>query len=89
MRAAQKIEAKLVAEFSPSLIVVKDDSHLHAGHSGAPEGGESHFSVKIVAEKFEGLSRVARQRLVHQTLSEDLATYIHALSLDLKAPQEV
>ncbi len=89
MRAAQKIEAKLKEEFSPVSILVNDDSHLHAGHSGAPEGGESHFSVKIVSEKFDGMSRVARQRLVHQVLSEDLATYIHALSLDLKAPQEV
>ncbi|WP_199899337.1 BolA/IbaG family iron-sulfur metabolism protein [Sneathiella glossodoripedis] len=40
----------------------------------------------MVSEKFSGLSRVSMQRLVHQALSEELKSHIHALSLDLKAP---
>lgn len=88
MRAADKIQSKLTTEFSPSFIQVNDDSHLHAGHAGAPDGGESHFSVVMISDKFEGASRVARQRLVYQVLSEDMATYIHALSLDLKSGSE-
>ena len=89
MRAAEKIENKLRDEFSPTFLEVVDQSHLHAGHAGAPDGGESHFSVVIVSERFEGLSRVARQRMIHQVLKEDLASYIHALSLDVKSPAEV
>lgn len=89
MRAVEKIEIKLRDAFSPSFLEVSDQSHLHAGHAGAPEGGESHFNVTIVSERFEGLSRVARQRMIHQALKDDLASYIHALSLDVKSPTEV
>ena len=89
MRAVEKIEIKLRDAFSPTYLEVNDQSHMHAGHAGAPEGGESHFNVVIVSASFEGMSRVARQRMIHQALKEDLASYIHALSLDVKSPAEI
>ena len=83
-----RIEEKLQAAFSPTELEVIDESHLHAGHAGARPQGESHFRVRIVAEAFGGQSRVARQRLIYKTLSEELATDIHALALDVQAPGE-
>ncbi|WP_169567697.1 BolA family protein [Sneathiella limimaris] len=88
MKATDKISDKLIKDFSPITLEVKDESYLHAGHAGAPKGGESHFHVKMVSAIFEGQSRVQRQKMVHQSLKEDLATYIHALSLELKTPSE-
>ncbi|MBL4614394.1 MAG: BolA/IbaG family iron-sulfur metabolism protein, partial [Magnetovibrio sp.] len=38
-----RIELKLENAFTPESLKVVDESHLHAGHAGAPEGGESHF----------------------------------------------
>lgn len=67
---------------------IQDDSAKHSGHSGAREGGESHFSVLIVSQAFTGLSRVARQRLVNAALAEDLAGPVHALSLQTLTPEE-
>lgn len=40
------------------------------------------------ASAFEGLSRVARQRLVYDTLREEFDTGLHALALVLKTPDE-
>jgi len=77
------IEQKLKAAFSPQVIEVVDESHMHAGHSGAPEGGQSHFAVKIRAAAFEGKSRVAQQRAIYGALKEEMAGPIHALSLDV------
>ncbi|MBV1865296.1 MAG: BolA family transcriptional regulator [Rhodobacteraceae bacterium] len=77
------IERKLKAAFSPQVIEVVDESHMHAGHSGAPEGGQSHFAVKIRATAFEGKSRVAQQRAIYGALKEEMAGPIHALSLDV------
>jgi BolA protein len=74
---------------SPLDFALIDDSSKHAGHSGARPGGETHYSLRIVSARFEGLARVARQRLVYQTLSNEFADGLHALSLDLKTPQEV
>ncbi|TNE36602.1 MAG: BolA family transcriptional regulator [Alphaproteobacteria bacterium] len=84
MTVAEKIEDKLKRAFSPSDLAVIDESHLHAGHAGARPQGESHFRVRIVSDKFAGLSRVARQRAIYEVLAEELATDIHALALEVK-----
>jgi BolA family transcriptional regulator, general stress-responsive regulator len=88
MTVAATIRQKLTNRLSPTRIEISDDSHRHAGHAGARPEGETHFSVTIVAEVFAGLSRVARQRLVYETLAEELATRVHALSLKALTPSE-
>ena len=65
-----------------------DESGLHEGHSGARPGGETHYRLRVVATAFEGLSRVARQRLVYDLLREEFDTGLHALALELKTPAE-
>ena len=88
MRIADTIRTKLTERFAPTRLEISDESHRHAGHEGARPDGETHFSVTIVSAAFMGESRVARQRLVYQTLAEELATRVHALSLTTLAPGE-
>lgn len=85
MSVAATIERKLKEAFSPTSLVVVDESHLHAGHAGARPQGESHFRVEITAEKFKGMSRVTSQRAVYDVLSEELKTDIHALALNVRS----
>jgi BolA protein len=87
-RVADGMTAKLRARFQPSHLELIDESARHAGHAGARPEGESHFHLIIVAEAFRGLGRVARQRLVHACLAEDLAGPVHALSMETRAPDE-
>lgn len=82
------LKRKLAAEFSPSFLDVEDESAKHAGHSGARESGESHFRVRIVADAFNGLSRVDRQRRIYAVLAEEFAKGLHALSLNALTPGE-
>lgn len=82
------IEEKLREAFSPAVLEVKDESHLHAGHAGAREGGESHFRVMLVAEMFVGMSRVERQRRVNTVLADELREQIHALAMKTLTPEE-
>lgn len=89
MTVAERMQAKLSARFSPLRLDIVDDSHRHADHAGSHPDGESHFTVTIVAADFAGLNRVARQRLVYETLAEELATRVHALSLRALAPGEM
>ena len=49
MRVAEIIKNKL-EKLEPALLEIIDESHLHAGHAGARDGGESHFRVNIVSE---------------------------------------
>lgn len=85
---ADRLKAKLGRAFSPLHLEILDDSAKHSGHSGAREGGESHFSVTIVSLAFEGLNRVARQRLVNAAVAEELAGPVHALAMRTLTPAE-
>lgn len=93
MTVAQAIQDKLTFAFAPSEISVTDDSHRHAGHSGATREdgsqGETHFTVRIVSETFAGLSRVERQRRVYAALADEMRGQVHALSLTALSPAEV
>lgn len=85
---SEAIRTKLTAAFQPERLEVEDDSARHHGHAGHREGGESHFNLLIQASAFEGLSKIARQRLVYRTLAEELAGPVHALSVRALAPGE-
>jgi BolA protein len=85
---AQAITDKLTQAFAPEALEVVDDSSKHAGHSGAREGGESHFTVRITTAAFSGVSRLQRQRQVYAALKAELAGPIHALSVQAFAPEE-
>ena len=84
---AERIRATLAAKLSAQYLDVVDDSAAHAGHAGALTG-KGHFSVAIVASCFTGLPLLKRHRLVYAALEELMATDIHALSIDARAPDE-
>ena len=88
MSVADTIRNKLTERFAPTRLDIVDESHRHEGHPGARPEGQTHFAVTIVAAAFAGQGRVARQRLVYETLADELATRVHALSLTARAPGE-
>jgi BolA protein len=81
------IEARLRERLEPTHLEVIDESHLHAGHAGAKDGGQ-HFRAVIVSEKFAGLNRVKAQQLVYQSVEEWMGKEIHALSMKTFVPDE-
>ena len=83
---ADDIQACLQAALAPTVLQVNDDSHQHAGHAGAREG--RHFSVALTSARFAGLSRVARHRLVYDSLGSLADQGVHALAIVAKAPGE-
>jgi BolA protein len=86
MSLSAEIESRLRAELAPLELSVRDDSADHAGHAGAREGG--HFHVAVVSDRFTGLQRLARHRLVYHSLSDLMQRGIHALAIDARAPGE-
>ena len=75
-----RIEQKLRDALDPVEIDVIDQSAAHAGHAGAASGG-GHYRVILVAQAFEGLSQVQRQRRVYEILTDEMRSSIHALSM--------
>lgn len=90
------IELKLTQAFSPEHLEVINESHLHAGHHHEDRGhhetydgtGETHFRVRIVAQAFGEMSRIARHRAINDLLKDELSTGVHALALEPSAPGE-
>jgi BolA protein len=84
----ERIAARLTAALDPVLLDVVDESDRHAGHTGAREGGGTHYRVRVVSARFERQSRVERHRLVYDLLAAEFADGLHALALVAKAPGE-
>ena len=84
---AATIEQLLEAAFAPTELLVKDQSHLHAGHAGAQEG-KGHFEVKIVSDRFAGQSRIVRHRMVYDALGSFIDSDIHALKILADSPSD-
>ena len=88
MGITEIITEKLKNAFQPEDFELIDDSEKHRGHGGWREGGESHFSLRMVAASFSGQGRVQRQRAVNKVLADELAGPVHALVMELRAPGE-
>jgi len=90
MTRADEIRARLAAALDPLRVEIEDESHRHAGHAGARAGGESHFRALVVSARFEGKSRVERQRMVYAALGDLMSGpgAIHALAMQTLTPDE-
>lgn len=83
------ISEKLTAAFAPASLDVIDESHLHAGHAGHREEGETHFRVQIVSAAFAAKSRLDRHRMINDALAAELSGGVHALAIKAQAPGEI
>ena len=81
-----RIEARLREMLEATHVEVIDESHLHAGHVGARDGG-GHFRALIVSRKFAGMNRVKAQQLVYATMGDWMGNEIHALSIKTTTPE--
>lgn len=93
MSVEESIRRRLDEAFSPTVLRVENDSARHAGHRAMREHepevpGETHFSVHIVSEAFEGKSRMERHRMVNDALAAELAGPVHALTIKAQTPAE-
>jgi BolA family transcriptional regulator, general stress-responsive regulator len=76
-----------LAVLQPESIAIEDESHHHAGHAGAKNGG--HYQVTIVSAAFAGKNTVARHRLVYDAAGDLMQGRIHALVIRARTPGEV
>lgn len=83
----ETIRSILEAEFAPTHLEIRDDSHRHAGHAGAKDG-RGHFSVAIASPVFAGMNSVARHRAIYVALGDLMTTDIHALAIKAQTPDE-
>jgi len=82
------MHARLAAEFPGADILIKDQSHLHAGHAGAQDG-RGHYDLRIVSDRFSGASRIQRHKMVYDALGDMMQSDIHALRVKALTDMEL
>lgn len=87
MTMEQEIKVRLEKHFPNCDFEIVNQSHLHSGHAGSPNTGQSHFHLTIVSDKFSGISRVKRHQMVYEIFDDLLKSDIHALALQLDVPK--
>src|SRR5665647_1037084 len=78
-----KMRARL-AVLEPVQLEIIDESHKHAGHAGARDGG-GHYVVRIVSAQFVGKNTVARHHMIYSAMGELMKREIHALTIQALA----
>ena len=81
------IERLLSQALQPAQLQIQDDSAAHAGHRSA--GGRGHFRVRIVSDRFAGLTALQRHRLVNEALAPLWDSELHALSVTALTSDEL
>jgi stress-induced morphogen len=74
---AEAIVAKIRAAIPDAKVELKDLT-----------GTEDHWQATIISAVFDGKSLMQRHRLVMAALAEEMKGPIHALTLDVKTPDE-
>ena len=74
---AEDIVAKIQASIPDAVVELKDLT-----------GTSDHWQATIVSAAFAGKSLIQRHRLVMAALSDEMKGPIHALTLDVKTPDE-
>lgn len=75
MKLEASIRQKLETSFQPSYLEIENESHRHSRG-----GAETHFRIIVVSDRFEGVSRVDRQRQVANLFDSERGQGLHALS---------
>ena len=84
MNKKEIIEMKLGA-LNPHFLKIIDQSSLHVGHAGNPNGNvESHFAIKIAAKKLDDLSMIKQHRIINNILKDEFDNGLHALSINVE-----
>eukprot|EP01108_Squamamoeba_japonica_P001318 TRINITY_DN1544_c0_g1_i4.p1 TRINITY_DN1544_c0_g1~~TRINITY_DN1544_c0_g1_i4.p1 ORF type:complete len:134 (-),score=32.56 TRINITY_DN1544_c0_g1_i4:33-434(-) len=81
---ASAIERKLSEQLRPVHLEVHNDSHQH----NVPSGSETHFTVVVVSDEFDGVPLLERHRRVNAVLAAELAGGVHALAIKAKTPKQ-
>ena len=86
--AINNLSTKIKKQLVVSHLEIIDESHLHAGHSGARPEGNSHFKAIVVSADFDGISRIKRHQMIYSILKDEMKSHIHALAITALTPQE-
>ncbi len=88
MSRNERMMAILTQALRPCHLEIIDESHKHAGHSGAAPGGETHYKLVISSKKLEGLTKVKAHQAIYALLDGEFKSGLHALAIEVRPEAE-
>ncbi len=88
MNLEKIITEKINKNLLPDFFKVINFSDKHKNHYLEDDNDTSHIKLIIVSKRFERLSKIDRERLVHKLLSEEISKNIHSIRLKLYTLEE-
>jgi len=79
----EDIKKKLKSKISFEKLEIIDNSSEHRGHKFFSED-RYHLHIKIKSDYLKSISRVDAQKLIMNSLKDDLKTKIHALQISIE-----
>ncbi len=76
------VEGKLKKKINIEEIEIIDNSHKHKGHKFF-SAEKYHLHLKIKSKYLKSISRISGQKLIMNTLKDDLKDKIHALEISI------
>ena len=80
MKRQETIEQKL-SVLKPQYLEIINNSYLHNSHNSSPANGESHFTIKILADSLYPHPLLAQHKIIKNLLKEEFSRGLHALSI--------
>ena len=81
------VQEKILAHVAGAHVEVTDESRHHAGHVGSQDYTVSHIRVLVISDRFAGMSRLGRWRLLHEVLADEIKM-VHSVSFFLVTSDE-
>ncbi|MFV9877976.1 MAG: BolA family protein [Anaplasma ovis] len=81
------VREKILAHVAGAHVEVTDESRHHVGHMGSQGYAVSHIRVLVVSDRFAGMSRLDRWRLLHEVLADEIKM-VHSVSFFLVTSDE-
>lgn len=79
----ERIEKKLSEKLHPEILEVKNNSHLHKGHSGDDGSGETHFAISVKSDLLKDSNKIEAHRKINSLLSNEFKNGLHALEIKI------
>jgi len=88
MNLEKIITEKINKNLLPDFFKVINFSDKHKNHYLEDDNDTSHIKLIIVSKRFDRLSKIDRERLVHKLLSKEISKNIHSIRLKLYTLEE-
>jgi len=89
MDIKETINSKIKSNLDTDFLKIIDFSDQHKNHyDNGSRGDTSHITLIVVSKDFQNMSKIQRERKIHQILENEIRDNLHSIRFKLYTPDE-